>query len=159
MQWPYIKHPAQSTSYTDTPSNLLSLYVTKHFEIWVPRKFGLKFQQWQVCSNVGHVSIWIIVIPTLTFWHLRLSGTFQNLRPCHFSILHGLSYTHFFSLINVESTLTDFEKFHPPQNKNPPSTFIEFLDFSTLHVYSNLHVLLRWYIFWGNHVYFSVFEW
>ena len=26
------------------------------------------------------------------------------------------------SLINVEPTLTDFEKFHPPQNKNPPST-------------------------------------
>ena len=24
---------------------------------------------------------------------------------------------------------TDFEKFHPPQNKNPPSTFIDFLDF------------------------------
>ena len=62
------------------------------------------------------------------------------------------------SLINVEPTLTDFEKFHPPQNKNPPSTFIDFLDFSTLHssfirfmykffpknptlhVYSNLHV-------------------
>ena len=42
------------------------------------------------------------------------------------------------SLRNVESTLTDFEKFHPSQNKNPP---IEFLDFSTLHV------LLRWYIF------------
>ena len=30
-------------------------------------------------------------------------------------------------------TLTDFEKFHPPQNKNPPYTFIDFLDFSTLH--------------------------
>ena len=27
-----------------------------------------------------------------------------------------------------EVTLTDFEKFHPPQ-KNPPSTFIDFLDF------------------------------
>ena len=37
------------------------------------------------------------------------------------------------SLINVESTLTDFEKFHPSQNKNPSSTFIEFLDFSTFH--------------------------
>ena len=37
------------------------------------------------------------------------------------------------SLINVGPMLTDFEKFHPPQNKNPPSTFIEFLDFSTLH--------------------------
>ena len=62
------------------------------------------------------------------------------------------------SLINVEPTLTDFEKFHPPQNKNPPSSFIDFLDFSTLHssfirfyvlvfsknstllVYSKLHV-------------------
>ena len=49
-------------------------------------------------------------------------------------------------LINDESTLTNFEKFHPPSNKNPPSTFIEVLDFSILHVYSNLHVLLRWYI-------------
>ena len=41
------------------------------------------------------------------------------------------------SLINVEPTLTDFEKFHPPQNKNPPSTFIDFLDFfyPPLHVY------------------------
>ena len=37
------------------------------------------------------------------------------------------------SLINVEPTLTNFEKFHPPQNKNPPSSFIDFLDFSTLH--------------------------
>ena len=37
------------------------------------------------------------------------------------------------SLINVGPTITDFEKFHPPQNKNPPSTFIDFLDFSTLH--------------------------
>ena len=35
-----------------------------------------------------------------------------------------------------EVTLTDFEKFHPPQ-KNPPSTFIDFLDFfhPPLHVY------------------------
>ena len=32
------------------------------------------------------------------------------------------------SLINVGPTLTDFEKFHPPQNQNPPSTFIDFLD-------------------------------
>ena len=37
------------------------------------------------------------------------------------------------SLINKGPRLTDFEKFHPPQNKNPPSTFIDFLDFSTLH--------------------------
>ena len=37
------------------------------------------------------------------------------------------------SLIKVGPTLTDFQKFHPPQNKNPPSTFIDFLDFSTLH--------------------------
>jgi hypothetical protein len=27
----------------------------------------------------------------------------------------------------VEPTLTDFEKFHPPQKKNPPSTFIDFI--------------------------------
>ena len=32
------------------------------------------------------------------------------------------------SLINVESTLTDFEKFHPPQKENPPSTFIHFIN-------------------------------
>ena len=30
-------------------------------------------------------------------------------------------------------TLTDFEKFHPTQIKNLPYTFIDFLDFSTLH--------------------------
>ena len=41
------------------------------------------------------------------------------------------------SQINVGPTLTDFEKFHPPQNKNTPSTFIDFLDFfhPTLLVY------------------------
>ena len=37
------------------------------------------------------------------------------------------------SLIKVGLTLTDFEKFHPPHNKNSPSTFIDFLDFSALH--------------------------
>ena len=37
------------------------------------------------------------------------------------------------SLINVEPTLTNLKKFHPPQNKNSPSTFIDFLDFSSLH--------------------------
>ena len=42
------------------------------------------------------------------------------------------------SLINVGPTLTDFEKFHPPQNKNPPYTFIDFLDFSTLHSRSEM---------------------
>ena len=30
-------------------------------------------------------------------------------------------------------TLTDFEKFHPTQIKNPPYPFIDFLDLSTLH--------------------------
>ena len=30
-------------------------------------------------------------------------------------------------------TLTDFEKFHPTQIKKPPYTFIDFIDFSTLH--------------------------
>ena len=35
------------------------------------------------------------------------------------------------SLINVGPKLTDFGKFHPHQNKNPPSTIIEILDFST----------------------------
>jgi hypothetical protein len=32
-----------------------------------------------------------------------------------------------------EVRLTEFEKLHPPQKKNPPSTFIDFLDFFTLH--------------------------
>ena len=32
------------------------------------------------------------------------------------------------SLINVEPTITDFEKFHPPQKKNPPSIFIDFIN-------------------------------
>jgi hypothetical protein len=34
------------------------------------------------------------------------------------------------SLINVEPTLTDFEKFHPPQKQNPPSTKFFFLDYT-----------------------------
>ena len=32
------------------------------------------------------------------------------------------------SLINVESTITNFEKFHPPQKQNPASTFIDFMN-------------------------------
>jgi hypothetical protein len=28
----------------------------------------------------------------------------------------------------VESTITDFEKFHPPQKQNPASTFIDFIN-------------------------------
>ena len=32
------------------------------------------------------------------------------------------------SLINVESTNTDFENFHPPQKQNPASTFIDFIN-------------------------------
>ena len=77
---------------------------------------------------------------------------------CHATISWYIFLSTLISLINVEPTLTDFEKFHPPQNKNPPSTFIDFLDFSTLHssfirfyvlvfsknstrlVYSKLHV-------------------
>ena len=34
------------------------------------------------------------------------------------------------SLINVEPTLTAFEKFHPPQKQNPPSTKFFFLDYT-----------------------------
>ena len=67
-----------------------------------------------------------------------------------------ISYSHLSNKRDV--MVTDFEKFHPPQNKNPPSSFIDFLDFSTLHssfirfyvlvfsknstllVYSKLHV-------------------
>ena len=39
-------------------------------------------------------------------------------------------YSHLSNKCDV--TLTDFEKFHPTQIKNPPYTF-DFLDFSTLH--------------------------
>ena len=39
--------------------------------------------------------------------------------------LQTISHLTLISLINVEPTLTDFEKFHPPQKKNPPSTFID----------------------------------
>ena len=38
----------------------------------------------------------------------------------------GLAYSHLSNKRDV--TLTDFEKFPPPQ-KNPPSMFIDFLDF------------------------------
>ena len=46
----------------------------------------------------------------------------------------GSKYSHLSNKRDI--TLTDFEKFHPPQ-KNPPSTFIDFLDFfhPPLHVY------------------------
>ena len=40
-------------------------------------------------------------------------------------------YSHLYN--KREVTLTDFEKFHPTQIKNPPYMFIDFLDFSTLH--------------------------
>ena len=39
----------------------------------------------------------------------------------HFFLISGYMDT-LISLISVGPTLTDFEKFHPPQNKNPPST-------------------------------------
>ena len=40
-------------------------------------------------------------------------------------------YSHLSNKRDVK--LTDFEKFHPTQIKNPTYTFIDFLDFSTLH--------------------------
>ena len=43
----------------------------------------------------------------------------------------SINYSHLSNKRDV--TLTDFEKFHPTQIKNPPYTFIDFLDFSTLH--------------------------
>ena len=39
-----------------------------------------------------------------------------------------------------EVTLTNFEKFPPPQKKNLPSTFIVSINIFNLHVYSSLHV-------------------
>ena len=81
-----------------------------------------------------------------------------TVKPVQFKQVQSYHYATLTSLINVEPTFTDFEKFHPPQNKNPPSSFIDFLDFATLHssfirfyvlvfsknstllVYSKLHV-------------------
>ena len=66
-----------------------------------------------------------------------------------------LLYTHLSN--RREVTLTEFEKFHPPQKKIPPSSFINFITIyqpprlfqpphlviwqflPPLHVYSNLH--------------------
>ena len=58
-------------------------------------------------------------------------------------LLHSVYYYHakpryamlYYSRLSNKRdvALTDFENFHPPQNKNPPYTFIDFLDFSTLH--------------------------
>ena len=45
--------------------------------------------------------------------------------PCH------SEYSHLSNKRDI--TLTNFEKFHPTKIKNPPYTFIDFLDFSTLH--------------------------
>ena len=44
---------------------------------------------------------------------------------------HLSNYSHLSNKRDV--TLIDFEKFHLTQIKNPPYTFIDFLDFSTLH--------------------------
>ena len=49
------------------------------------------------------------------------SQDFRNITHVNFPITY-------ISLINVEPTLTDFEKFHPPQKQNPPSTKLFFLD-------------------------------
>ena len=54
-----------------------------------------------------------------------------------FTTMYLFIYSHLSNKRDV--TLTDFEKFHPTQLKNPPYTFIDFLD-PTLHVYSSLHV-------------------
>ena len=45
-----------------------------------------------------------------------------------------ISFVQYSHLSNKRGpTLTDFEKFHPPQNKNPLYRFTDFSDFSTLH--------------------------
>ena len=54
----------------------------------------------------------------------KVSLVFKDFK---FKISEGYSH-----LSNKRGTHAyQFEKFHPPQNKNPPSTFIDFLDFST----------------------------
>ena len=54
-------------------------------------------------------------------WHCTSHSAYNATSP----ELYGVTLI---SLINVEPTLTDFEKFHPPQNKNPPSSFIDFIN-------------------------------
>ena len=52
--------------------------------------------------------------------------------PHFYSLLvSGSDYSHLSNKRDVR--LTDFEKFHPQQNNNPPYTFIDFLEFSNLH--------------------------
>ena len=63
------------------------------------------------------------------FPYHKVSKYYQNILQ---SKLCRIVLSTLISLINVEPTLTDFEKFHLPQNKNPPSTFIDFLNFSAL---------------------------
>ena len=46
---------------------------------------------------------------------------------CKLSFIREKIYN-LISLINVESTLTDFDKFHPPQKEYPASTFIDFIN-------------------------------
>ena len=59
--------------------------------------------------------------------YLWLNGTQEVEKNSHTIV----QYSHLSNKRDV--TLTDFEKFHPTQIKNPPYTFIDFLDFSTLH--------------------------
>ena len=56
---------------------------------------------------------------TIVTAHLKLRPYLQTIKGAHYSHLSN----------KCEFTLTDFEKFHPPQKKNLPSTFIDFLDF------------------------------
>ena len=69
------------------------------------------------------------------------SGMFSCCNILSETLLDRLIQTHSHRSNKRDVTLTDFGKFHPAQNKNPPCTFTDFLDFppSTprlLHLYS-----------------------
>ena len=83
---------------------------------------GAKF----VCLFVSRFLLWYACC-------LTNHRPFSPLSPLLYCNQLSLICITLISLINVEPTFTNFEKFHPPQNKNPPSSFINFLDFSTLH--------------------------
>ena len=92
---------------------------------------GLSLARTTLSKLVANMGITSILKSKLLVWLHRLIWHLAFIFWCTHRCLSMVSTL--ISLINVEPTLTDFEKFHPPQNKNPPSSFIDFLDFSTLH--------------------------
>ena len=90
-------------------------------DIWWPFKFAADFRS----KYLGYCSYMYLYLDKLNFGccYLKL---FVELLFNFPSFL--LIWSTLISLINVKSTLKDFEKFHPPQKENPPSTFIDFIN-------------------------------